>query len=165
LIEQYGPGAGTAIEVGCSPGVLLEELSTRGYSCTGVEISEDVAAWLREKTRLDIRSGFFPGVDLPRCQLFLSFDVLEHSPVPDEFMREVSRCLLPGGIAILQTAIERYDYKPPFGERFDMFDDIEHTFLFTDEAIKRLSRLAGLEVISLKERLWLAGEICILKKP
>ena len=166
LIEQYGPKTGRVIEVGCAPGVLLQELCKRGYECMGVEISDDVAEWMRQTSNLDVRAGFFPGVDLPPCHLFLSFDVLEHSPSPKDFIQEVHRILLPDGIAIIQTAIDRYDYSPPFGQRFaDMFDDLEHLFLFTDNAIKNLALETGLEVISLDERIWLAGEVAVLKKP
>jgi SAM-dependent methyltransferase len=114
---------------------------------------------------VDVRAGYFPGVDLPQCDLFLSFDTLEHSPSPDAFIREVARLLVPNGVAIIQTAIERYAYTPPFGERFDIFDDLEHLFLFTDEAITRLATEAGLDVVTLEERVWLGGEIAVLRKP
>lgn len=163
LIEKYGPGSGKVIEVGCAPGILLEELSARDYDCTGVEISGDVANWMRAKG-IDVRAGFFPGINLPQCHLFLAFDVLEHSPCPVEFLREAGRHLVPNGVAIIQTAIDRYDYQPPFGPRFDMFDDLEHLFLFTDKAIEALSIEAGLEIVSLREGLWLGGEACVFRK-
>ena len=165
LVEKYGPSAGSVIEVGCAPGVLLESLAEQGYECVGVEISEAVATWMRDTIRLDIRAGFFPGVDLPHCDLFLSFDTLEHNPSPDEFVREAARLLVPGGVAIIQTAIERYEYNPPFGERFDLFDDLEHLFLFTDQAMERLAADARLEVVSLDERIWLGGEVAVFRKP
>ena len=164
LIGKYGPATGQVIEIGCAPGVLLAELSERGYSCTGVEINNDVAEWMRNSTDLDIRSGFFPGVELPRCNLFLAFDVLEHSPCPVEFLKNAAERLLPNGVAIIQTAIDRYVYQPPFGTRFDMFDDLEHLFLFTDRAMMALAQAAGLEIVSLNETLWLGGEACILRK-
>jgi len=144
--------------------VLLTELQARGYSCTGVEISDDVAVWMRDSTGLDIRSGFFPGVELPKCDLFLAFDVLEHSPCPVEFLKNAAAHLSANGVAIIQTAIDRYDYQPPFGVRFDMFDDLEHLFLFTDQAIRALAKEADLEIVSLNESLWLGGEACILRK-
>jgi SAM-dependent methyltransferase len=166
LMKRYGPASGTVIEVGCAPGVLLQELAARGYQCVGVEINPDVAQWMRETTKLDVRSGFYPGgVELPPCDLFLSFDVIEHSPCPDEFLREAARLLRPGGAAVIQTAIERYNFTPPFGERFDMFDDVEHLFLFTDLAMGKLAEAAGLQVVSLQERLWLAGEVAVFRKP
>jgi SAM-dependent methyltransferase len=164
LIEKYGPISGEVIEIGCAPGVLLEELSKRGYGCTGVEISNDVAAWMRRESGIDIRAGFFPGVELPSCNLFLAFDVLEHSPCPIEFLRSAAQHLLPNGVAIIQTAIDRYDYQPPFGPRFDMFDDLEHLFLFTDKAMRALAIDAGLEIVSLNEGLWLGGEACVFRK-
>ena len=80
-------------------------------------------------------------------------------------MREVSRCLLAKGVAIIQTAIDRYHYEPPFGERFDMFDDLEHLFLFTNHAMEELAIRADLEIVSLKEGIWLAGEACVFRKP
>jgi hypothetical protein len=46
-----------------------------------------------------------------------------------------------------------------------MFDDLEHMFLFTNNAIKALALQTGLEVISLDERIWLAGELPVLRKP
>lgn len=164
LIERYGPQSGTVIEIGCAPGVLLEELRSRSYSCVGIEISDEVANWLRETTHLDIRSGFFPGIDLPVSDLFLAFDVLEHSPCPDEFMREAARHLRPGGIAIIQTPIDRYAFHPPFGNRSDLFDDVEHLFLFTDRALEALAGESNMEIISLKENLWLGGEVCVFRK-
>jgi len=165
LIEQYCPAKGLVIEVGCAPGVLIHELSQRGYECIGVEISDDVAESMRNTLKLDVRAGFFPGVSLPHCLIFLAFDVLEHTPCPEDFMREVSRLLLPGGIAIIQTGINRYDYEPPFGERFGLFDDVEHLFLFTDQAMQELAARVGLEIINKKESLWIGGELCILRKP
>jgi SAM-dependent methyltransferase len=166
LIEEYGPSTGSVVEVGCAPGVLLESLTQRGYECVGVEISDTVARWMRDTLGLDARGGFFPGIDLPRCDLFLSFDTLEHSPCPDEFVREAARLLVPGGVAIIQTAVERYNYDRPFGERFiDMFDDLEHLFLFTDEAMRRLAADARLEVVNLDERIWLGGEVVVFRKP
>lgn len=164
LIERYGPKKGTVIEVGCAPGVLLQELNNRGYDCVGVEISADVASWLKKETGLDVRSGAFPGVELPPCDLFVSFDVWEHSSDPLAFLRAVSQLLKPNGVAIIQTAVDRYDYVPPFRERQDMFDDVEHMFLFTDRAVTAMAKEAKLEVVSLDEQLWLTAEVCVFRK-
>lgn len=165
LIDKYGPGKGRVIEVGCAPGVLLQELHKRGYECIGVEVDAAVAGWIRQTYGMDIRAGLFPGIDLPSCDIFLAFDVFEHAVCPKDFMCEISKRLRPNGVAIIQTVIDRYTYEPPFGERFDMFDDLEHLFLFTDSAMQLLARCAGLEIVSREERIWLGGEVCVLKKP
>jgi 2-polyprenyl-3-methyl-5-hydroxy-6-metoxy-1,4-benzoquinol methylase len=166
LVQRYGPPAGRVVEVGCAHGVLLLELKRSGYDCFGVEPDELTAAWARRTLDLDVRSGFFPDIELPTCDLFLAFDVLEHSPSPDRFLRGVADLLNPGGVAILQTPIDRYDYEPPFGERFGpAFDDLEHLYLFTDKAMQILAERSKLQIVSLTERLWLHHEVCVYRKP
>jgi len=166
LISQFGPSKGCVIEVGCAHGVLLAELNARGYECIGVEPDKKTAEWTRASVGVEVVHGFFPEVELPQCDLFLAFDVLEHSPNPEAFLKGASRLLRPKGIAIIQTPIERYGFEPPFGDRFNAaFDDIEHLFLFTDHTMGELARRAGLRILSSTERLWLHHEICILTKP
>jgi SAM-dependent methyltransferase len=164
LVERFAPSAHTVVEIGCAPGVLLQELAARGRRCIGVEINIEVAAWMRRQTNLDIRGGYFPGISLPTCELFLAFDVLEHSPSPVAFFAEAARLLVPGGIAIIQTAVDRYDFSTPFGERRDLFDDVEHLFLFTDLAMLRLARMAGLEILDDQTNTFVGGELCVLRK-
>lgn len=166
LIERHCPNPERTVEVGCGSAVLLSELKTRGYECIGVEVDAKSAGWTRQTTGLDVRFGIFPEVDLPSCGLFMAFDVIEHSSQPHAFLKRAAQLLMPGGVAIIQTPIDRYDYRPPFGERFkDAFDDLEHLFLFTDKAVRLMAESAGLEVVSLSERLWLHHEIAILRKP
>ena len=165
LIERYGPSAGRVVEIGCGSGVLLVELKARGYECIGVEPDEKTAEWAGQNMGLDVRPGFFPDVDLPKCNLFLAFDVIEHCPDPEGFMRDGAQLLNPGGVAIIQTPIDRYDDEPPFGERFkDAFDDIEHLHLFTNKAMQELAQRSGLQIVSKGERLWLHHEVCVFGK-
>ncbi len=165
LVARYAPPAGRAIEVGCAPGVLLEALARKGWSCLGVEPADAVARWVSEHSAIEVRVGFFPGVGLPACDLFLAMDVLEHAPDPQAFVAEIARVLVPGGVAIIQTAIDRHEFATPFGERSDLFDDIEHMFLFTDNALDRLATGAGMKVVSGSERVFVGGEICVMRKP
>lgn len=165
LIERYGPPAGQVAEIGCAHGVLLAELKARGYECVGVEPDERTAHWTRENMGVHVHPGFFPDVDLPRVDLLLAFDVLEHSPDPERFIKRGAELLNPDGVAIIQTPIDRYDYEPPFGWRFEAaFDDIEHLFLFTDKSMQKLAHHSGLEIVNMTERLWLHHEICIFRK-
>jgi len=166
LVERYAPPGGTAIEVGCAHGIMLAALRDRGWETVGVEVDEETARWTREHMHLDVRAGIFPDVDLPACDLFLAFDVIEHSHNPQAFMERVAELLRPGGVAVIQTPIERYGYEPPFGEKFQAaFDDVEHLFLFTNRAMEELAHRTGLEIVANDERMKLHHEICVFCKP
>jgi 2-polyprenyl-3-methyl-5-hydroxy-6-metoxy-1,4-benzoquinol methylase len=164
LVDRYGPTKGEVIEVGCAPGVLLSELNKRGFHCVGVEASDTVAAWLRTHEALEIRTGVFPGVELPPCDLFLAFDIAEHTPSPASFWTTIGRLLRPGGTAIVQTPIECKDYEQPFKTRPDWFDDLEHLFLYTDKSVARLAALAGLHMVALEDAPPVLGQVCVLRK-
>jgi SAM-dependent methyltransferase len=126
-----------------------------------------VAEWLRSTEGLDVRTGIFPGVELPACDLFLAFDVAEHTPAPAAFWTEIGRVLRPGGKAIIQTPIECHDFENPFKTRPDWFDDVEHLFLYTDKSVRRLAGLGGLDILALEDtRISLnLGQVCVLRKP
>lgn len=165
LIERYGPPKGHVIEVGCSPGILLEELKALGYQCIGVEPDEKSAEWIRRNNAVEVRSGLFPDLELPPCDLFLAFDVLEHTPCPERFMKEAAHLLNTGGIALIQVPVERFDFDDPFKQRPDFFNDLEHLFLFTDRAITKLAALTQLETIELEDNPCLPGHVmCVFKK-
>lgn len=165
LVSRYGPPRGRVIEVGCAPGVLLAKLCEMKYECLGVEPDPQVAHWIKAQVGIEVVSGFFPGADLPPCELFLAFDVLEHVLSPNEFLKEVGRLLVPQGIAIIQTPIERKDLQNPFKERIEVFHDVDHTFIFTDESIRRMAEPAGLEITG-EENGWMLGhEVVVLRKP
>lgn len=166
LVERHGPRQGRVIEIGAAHGVMLTELRDRGYECIGVEPDEQTAAWVRKNSSLDIRAGFFPGIDLPKCDVFLAFDVIEHSTDPEAFLKGAAGILEPGGIAILQTPIDRNGTQPPFGSRcHEVFDDIEHLHIFSDASLRKMAEAAQLEVAATEDGWMLAHEVVVLQKP
>ena len=150
----------------CGSGVLLAELRARGYDCIGVEPDERTAAWTQTKTGVEVRAGLFPLDGLPEVDLFLAFDVLEHARDPVAFLEGAAKVLAPGGIAIIQTPIDRDLLDPPFGKAAKYaFDDVEHCYLFTDASMRVLAERSGLIVRDLSERLWPQHEIAVLQRP
>jgi len=165
IIEKYGPKSGKVIEVGCAHGSLLQELKKRGYDCSGVEIDPKTSEWTRGNTGIEMYSGVFPFVDLPKCDMFLALDVLLHSREPEAFIKGISNILNPNGMALIQTPIDRYDFEPPFGEKFESaFDNIHHYYLFTNHAMEELAKRSELVVVSLSERWTLHHEYAIFRK-
>lgn len=165
IVRQYTKKPGVAIEVGCGHGVLLNQLNSEGWKTIGVEIDEGTAHWVRKETALDIRVGIFPDIQLPPCDLFLAMDVIEHIYEPLSFAVKIKELLTLGGIAIIQTPLYDGIQDPPFAHRFyDVFDDIEHLFIFNRHSIDQLFEKAGLTVLS-NQLAWQAcHEILIVSK-
>jgi 2-polyprenyl-3-methyl-5-hydroxy-6-metoxy-1,4-benzoquinol methylase len=148
-IHQHTTEAGVAVEAGCGHGVLLSQLHAEGWKTVGVEVHEETAHWVRQETGLDVRVGIFPEVPLPSCDLFLALDVIEHASDPVAFAAKIFELLNGGGIAIIQTPLHDGKQDPPFAHRFpDVFDDIEHLFVFNRDSIGRLVAEAGFTVLS-----------------
>jgi len=165
LIEQYGPTSGTVIEIGCAPGALLSELERRGFDCIGVEADASVADWIRRNAEVKVEEGLFPWLELPSCDLFLAFDVAEHTSDPIAFWVGIANSLKPGGKAIIQTPIEYSDYAYPFKTRREFFDGLEHLYLYTDTSVRKLAQLANLELTTLGDaKGGYLSQLCILSK-
>ena len=165
IIKEYGPTNGRVIEIGCAPGVLLAELQKSGFECIGVEPDHEVSEWIRKNMGIMVHEGFFPYMDLPACDLVLAFDLIEHVPDPKEFICAIHRLLNPNGVAILQTPIQWRDYTHPFKGRPDFFDDLEHLFLFTDKAIRKLAETGHMRVVFLEDSMGGGlGAMCVLEK-
>jgi hypothetical protein len=80
------------------------------------------------------------------------------------FMKRAGQLLNLGGIAIIQTPVEKNDDHPPFGEMFDkVFDDLEHLYVFSKKSLGRLTEIANLQLI-IEERWDLASEVVVLRK-
>ena len=54
-----------------------------------------------------------------------------------------------GGTVIIQTPIDHGNNHPPFPGVFrNVFDDVEHLFVFTTGSIRKLAAIAGLEAVA-----------------
>lgn len=168
-IKRYGPAGGSVLEVGCAPGILLERLVERGYQCTGMEVSQDVARWVERQTGIRVLVGTFPEVKPGSFDLFLALDVLEHCYDPVAFVEGAREVLNPGGVAVLQAPIVRqqqgYQIDKPFGEAgMRFFNPEEHMFILTSSAVRKLVKGAGLEILDDSLR-WQPGhEILVLRR-
>lgn len=136
--------AGRLLDVGCGPGLLLEEARRRGYTVAGC----DVSAWAVDYARqqgLDARVGLLEDLAYPTA----SFDValanhtLEHVPDPLPFLREMGRLLKSDGLLVIGV--------PNFGSlmsslmraRWHALLPDQHYWHFTPATLDRMLRAAG----------------------
>ncbi len=138
----------TAVEIGCAEGSLLGQLRDRSWTVVGVEPDPATAAAVNGATGLDVIAGVFPGVEIPRCDLFVACDVLEHAIDPAGFVRAAHGALRPGGTLFLQLPLAIpgvADFGPITPK---VYDPWEHAFIFTRHSIEFLLSMAGFRVVS-----------------
>jgi SAM-dependent methyltransferase len=106
VVEAPGPIA----DIGCGPGAHSRALAARGYEVTGLDASPKMVEVARERAASDDTTLTFQGADATERLPFadgslggvLSILLIQHLNDPSAFVREVARCLRPGGYMLLR---------------------------------------------------------------
>ncbi len=106
LAQEY-PG-GKLLEVGCSMGNDAVQFAQRGLQVTGIDLTENAIALIKERFALFDLPGEFRTADAEKLpfednhfDLTYSFGVLHHTPDTAKAIEEVRRVLRPGGKAVV----------------------------------------------------------------
>lgn len=153
------PKGGTAVEVGCGLGIILDILKENGFKTHGCDLSSSAVAWCRSRGHDVVVSGF-PHSALPAG----SFDVvcamqfIEHTIDLSGFINELVGLAKPGGIIVVssesiwmaQARFERFsNWIRGRSQSFRTSSD--HTLLFEPIHVRRLLEKAGCdEAVSAK---------------
>lgn len=148
LFFDEGLPPGRLLDVGCGDGGFLVLAARRGFTVSGFDYDERVAAQARAKGLDDVHamefSDFIAGRQPAEFDAATLFDVLEHTPEPAWFLKKIKGLLKPGAhIAItLPNALrplpwgrEEHDYPP------------HHFTRWTPEALKGFLERSGFEVV------------------
>ena len=146
VLASNHPAPRRVLEIGCAHGGFLHHCRQQGSeTVVGVEVDEATCKFARDHFGLPhVVSGLFPAVKLPVDQFdaVCGFDVIEHFLDPVEGLRGVAKILAPGGVCFFQTPCHRGE-----GGDWKQFRPQEHTFLYTEESVRRLFEKCGLEVV------------------
>jgi 2-polyprenyl-3-methyl-5-hydroxy-6-metoxy-1,4-benzoquinol methylase len=107
LLEKYSLKR-SIVDYGCGDGSFVKFLSGHGYNCTGVEFDPELVCTLRKK---------FPAITFYTVEEFNNLsveqfgtiymgDVLEHLEAPANFIKNIGRKLVPGGLIMAQGPLE-----------------------------------------------------------
>lgn len=114
LANLQGLSPGSVIEVGCGAGALLHDLCQKGFSCRGLEQSEEAVAVARQIHR-DTGTVITAGADPTWKDTFdtlISCEVLEHIEDDKAALTEWVKWLKPGGIALLSVPAHQSMWGP-----------------------------------------------------
>jgi SAM-dependent methyltransferase len=144
-LETRSPRHEALLEIGCGNGFFLQQARRQGWSeVRGVEPSADAVA--KAPPELDgaiVQDVMRPGVFAPESfDAVCLFQVLDHISGPVELLEECLTVLRPGGhVLALNHNVSAWSARL-LGERSPIVD-IEHTYLYSPETMRRLFTKAG----------------------
>lgn len=160
LIEEYIPQKGALLDVGCGPGIFLQEAKERGWNVLGVEFNSWCVQHLKE-TGIEV-------IDVPISQATLRHDfyqcvtlwtVLEHVVNPEDLLRDVHRVLIPGGILLILVPNVDSLANRILHERSTTFSGDSHVNLFSASTLARLLEKVQFDMIECETVLTQLGAI------
>lgn len=138
---------GKALEVGCGDGFMLQTLKELGWDVAGIERTDEMAAYARERFGIKVfTKGFEEIPSGAEFDLIILFQVLEHMSSPLEVLEQCRRLLKPGGkIVIGVPNFESWQSKYAGAEWFHL-DAPRHLSHFSPRSLENALGMAGLSV-------------------
>lgn len=162
--ELCGPRRfGSFLEVGCSRGHLLEEMETRGWDVSGIDVSRSSTREAQDRCKNAVVYCGEPGdAEAPfepeSFDRIAMYDVLAHLAEPVDTLKQVAAYLKPGGRLVLSSCNESWALVPWMlrafalfpGRTADLRDEMyegQHYCYFSTENIGRLLETVGLRLV------------------
>jgi len=163
--------SGRFLEIGCAGGVLLHKAQQEGYEVRGVEFSEEMAAFARQKYGLDVFAGELKDARFPSTTFDVVFmgDVLEHVADPIALMKEIHRITKPYGHLIIaipsqtNTLFSRVGFTvyPFLGKKATVNLPPYHLFEYRSGSLRELTKRCRFDMTKLTQTIMAPGEIAL----
>ena len=142
------------LDIGCSFGGFLYAAKNLGWEAKGIEAVYDVGKHGKELYGLDIFFGTLEEAKLEPA----SFDVIrlnniiEHIPLPSQFLADVSKLLRKGGLLSVSTPnFDSYSVSI-CGKEWIYFDGQHHIVLFTPATLEKILDKNGFTTVLLSTK-------------
>jgi cyclopropane fatty-acyl-phospholipid synthase-like methyltransferase len=151
------------LEIACSPGVLLGEMS-KDFTCIGIEVDSKYKEQIEKYSNgSELHFGFFPQIAIDwkwnSFSNIIALDVFEHIEDSNAFLLQCNRLMVMGGHLIIQSPIILED-----GQMDDkMFNGLEHIWIYGIEDLKDLLLKNGFEVLKVDRHI-IGHEQIVAKK-
>jgi SAM-dependent methyltransferase len=133
------------LELGIGAGYFLKASTFAKWRGYGVEYAIEASRYAHDVLGLDVVRGSADHLPFRSEQFEAAamWDVIEHLHEPLEALREVRRCLKPGGRLLVSTPNLRALSRLVLGEQWAVLSPAEHLFYFTEGTLRLLLLKAG----------------------
>ena len=154
-----GMTPGVALDVGCSMGIVLDQLRRRGWTPCGVDVSAYATEYARRELGLDVVTGTIEQLERPpeSVDLVTMLLTIEHLPDPKGVLQAAHRLLRPGGVLVIATHDVGGLWPKVVGARWRHFNVPEHVYYFSRRTLTRLLSDVGFETFKVAETPTLAA--------
>ncbi len=156
---------GKALDVGCSTGLLMEELKRAGFEAYGCDISSEACTTTRkkfdwDKVCLGDAAAALQYFGEEKFDAVTLMDVLEHFHDAAEGLKTIRGLLKPEGLLFLRTPslaspffkIADWSYRLSFGRYKKAVQTIyhaEHIYFFSKKGLRMLLEETGFEIVAM----------------
>lgn len=148
LLPADRPARPRLFEIGCGPGVFLDEAQRAGWQASGCEVSQYAAAQARNRG-IHVHNISVQELHLPADSLdcVVLWDVIEHLPDPFTVIQSAARSLRRGGLLALSTGDIDSVAANLSGASWHLFNLPEHLYFFSGACLNSLLARNGLRVV------------------
>lgn len=149
VIREHARGP-RLLDVGCGAGFFIETALDAGFDAMGIELSPKAIELAQPAVRGRITCGdvnVLLGSDPRQFDVVTAFDIIEHTLDPAAFLDDIGRVLAPGGLLVVSTPDTGHWLRPMMRGRWPMLQPFQHTFLFSQPAMRALLSEHGYEPI------------------
>ena len=142
--------AGRWLDVGCSIGLVVMAANEAGFEGHGIDVEEWGVAYARNRVGLaNIHQGVLEDQKYPDgfFSVISLYDVIEHVPDLNLFVRELKRILAPDGIIDIITPDIDHWRVPRDLASWGEIKPSEHLYYFSKFTLARLLEKHGLRII------------------
>ena len=162
LAREYA-ARGRWLDVGCSAGFVVKAALEVGFDAHGVDIEAAAIDYGRQSLGLShLACGVLDEQRYPDAHfnIITVYDVIEHVPDLNAFVRELARLLAPGGVIEIGTPDIGHWRVPRRLQDWHELKPSEHLYYFDRATLSQLLARHGLKVVRVRFALKPGLKIC-----
>lgn len=146
------------LDIGCATGAFLRALEYLDYtSFEGIEPSKWSVDFINQNYNYEVKNDYFnPTLFNNKFNLIFAWDVIEHVPDPDEFVRDITKILEKNGYVFFNTPNHDSLSRKILKNGWPFYLKV-HLYYFNDKSINYLMEKNGFQLIESRSHTQVLG--------